>query len=124
MDFSGLPHFIYQNSARFHLHLTFCLSNPNDLDLPLNHSNPQPNTISVKLPPIFTQVFATTLLIWLTSGHGECQISSERTQRNQLRAYLKAGASYIHYIKQDDIDGLAHWCQQVWAAIRSQPPTE
>jgi hypothetical protein len=125
MDFYNLPHLVYQNSDQFCLDLRFrdCSSDRTS-NLLLASPYSQSNAISVEIPTVFTQIITTTLLIWLTTGHGEYQVLSERVKHNKLRVNLKAGSSYIHYVELDKLKELEQWCEQVLTVIRSQRQSE
>jgi len=125
MDFYNLPHLLSQNSDQFCFDLRFrdCSSDrtPNLL---LASPYAQSNDISVEIPSVFTQIITTTLLIWIKTGYGECQVLSERAKHNKLRVNIKAGSSYIHYIELDELKELEQWCEQVLTVIQSRPQSE
>jgi hypothetical protein len=130
MNLHGLPHLVSQNSDQYCLELMFrdrsalALQGAQPPVPYLVPAQTQPIAISVQVPPVFTQVITTTLLIWLTSGHGECHLFTEPYKQDKQRVNFKSGTSYIHYIEQRQVEALADWCEQVLAVIRSQPRTQ
>ncbi|MBF2047152.1 hypothetical protein HJG54_32860 [Leptolyngbya sp. NK1-12] len=107
--FVDLSHLIQTHPERIRLELTY--------QHPATSSGAEasssPMELSVKIPPDLSLVLGMQLDICLTSGFGEFQIVTDRSQKHKVRLLMKAGRSYNVYIPDQDLAPIVRWLQQV-----------